>query len=94
MGLVTDTSYTPLPGVSVRIRLRNDDPDKTLDIIGVTDNQGNYSFIYSPTSSINGAHLEFDKTGYGISIADKFNVSENASCDFVTLRRDAMLQLQ
>lgn len=94
VGTITDASYNPLPAVGVRIRLRNDDPNKTLDILGLTDNQGKYNFIYSPTSSIDGAQLEFVKAGYVVSVADKFNVSENATCDFVTYMRDAVLQLQ
>lgn len=94
IGTITDASYNPLPAVGVRIRLRNDDPNKTLDILGLTDNQGKYNFIYSPTSSIDGAQLEFVKAGYVVSVADKFNVSENATCDFVTYMRDAVLQLQ
>jgi hypothetical protein len=93
-GTVTDALYNPLPAVGVTIRLHDDDPDKTLNILGLTDSQGTYNVNYTRSASISGDHLEFVKAGYVISVADKFNLSENATCSPVTLRRDAVLQLQ
>jgi hypothetical protein len=93
-GIVTDSSLTRLEGVEVRWHY--DDPAQPIVVLGQTNQQGEYSIDYLTRASLTGSPIEFVKAGYLTVVADPFAVSEAGPdiCGSITLRRDAILQLQ
>ena len=87
-GRVIDQSSNPV--ADVKIRWHYDDTSTPEAVLGYTDGGGNYSIPYSTRSNLQGASIEFVKSGFTTQVGEKYTEVEAGAqlCGFLNLVRN------